>query len=480
MTNRIEIARKAQPGWAKLDVGKRLIALKRLRVAVAANLDRVVEVICGEVGKPPLDALTGDVMVVLEHLRYCEREAAKILRPRHGNKPGMLFRGTRFLEIWEPHGVVVVIAPWNYPLQLAMGPMTTALVAGNAVVLKCSEHTPAVANLINELCVEAGLPDGLVQVCWDAPNEASQLIEAQPDFVFFTGSSRNGKVVAERCSALQIPTIMELGGKDACLVFASCDLQRAVDGVTYAAFSNAGQVCVGAKRVYVEHAIFDRFLGMFMERVGRVRVGTGTDCDMGPVRMELVRTMLAEQVDDAIARGATMHTKWDRGTEDVPPLILTGVSRDARLLQEESFGPMVCLEAFRDEEEAVAMANGSMFALGASVFTGDDAQGQRVARAMTAGSCTVNDAIRSVGNPYVAFGGNKASGHGRYHGRAGLEAFSRLKTVMTQYRKQSVEVHWFPFTATTYARVRGLMLLRHGTGDLLARVKQLMKAIKQA
>lgn len=476
MTNRIEIARKAQPGWAKLGVSERLVALKRVRLAVAGNLDRLVEAICGEVGKPPLDALTGDVMVVLEHLRYCEREATEVLQPRRCRKPAMLFRGARFCEIWEPHGVVVVIAPWNYPLQLAMIPLTTALVAGNAVVLKCSEHTPAVANLIAELCEEAGLPEGLVQVCWDAPNEAKQLIEAQPDLVFFTGSSRNGKMVGERCSALQIPTIMELGGKDACLVFASCDLPRAVDGVTYASFSNAGQVCLGVKRVYVEATIFDRFLVMLKKRTNSIRVGTDVDSDMGPVRLPFVRTMLAEQVDDAVARGASVHTNWDRGTENVPPLILTGVSRDARLLQEESFGPVVCLEAFQDEAEAIAMANGSLFSLGASVFSGDDAQGQRVARVMNSGSCTLNDAIRSVGNPYAAFGGNKASGHGRYHGRAGLEAFSRLKTIMTMYRKRRVEVHWFPFTAKTYARLRGLMLFRHGTGGLLARVKQLVQA----
>jgi acyl-CoA reductase-like NAD-dependent aldehyde dehydrogenase len=476
MANRIEVAREVQPEWAKLSVRGRLTALKKMRQALAARMDRVVETICEEVGKPPLDALSGDVLVVLEHLRYCEREAAKVLHARRAGQPAILFRGARFDEVMEPHGVALVFAPWNYPLQLAMVPMTTALVAANAVVLKCSERTPKVATLIAELCAEAGLPEGLVQVCCDEPGEARALIEARPDLVFFTGSSGNGRVVAERCAMLQIPTIMELGGKDACLVFASCDVKRAIDGVTYAAFSNAGQVCLGAKRVYVERAIFAEFVPGLVARAREVRVGTGVDCDMGPVRMEFVRALLATQVDDAVARGATLHVEWDHKEDIVPPLILTGVPRAARLLNDETFGPVICVEAFDDEAEAIALANDSAFALGSSVFSGDDAQAQRVALALSAGSCTINDAIRSVGNPYAAFGGNKASGYGRYHGRAGLEAFSRVKSVMRVTRPQRLEIHWFPFTAKTYARLRGLLLFRHGADGVLARMKQLMKA----
>jgi len=475
MASRIEVAREVQPEWAKLSVRERLTALKKIRQALAARMDRVVETICEEVGKPPLDALSGDVLVVLEHLRYCEREAAKVLRTRRAGQPAILFRGARFDEVMEPHGVAVVFAPWNYPLQLAMVPMTTALVAGNAVVLKCSERTPKVAALIEELCLEARLPEGLVQVCCDAPDEARALIEARPDVVFFTGSSANGHAVAERCATLQIPTIMELGGKDACLVFASCDVTRTINAVTYAAFSNAGQVCVGAKRVFVERAIFAEFVAGLVARAREVRVGPGVDCDMGPVRMEFVRSLLAEQVDDAVARGATLHAEWDRRGDVVPPLILTGVPRAARLLNDETFGPVVCVGAFDDEAEAIALANDSAFALGSSVFGGDDAQAQRMARALSAGSCTINDTIRSVGNPYVAFGGNKASGYGRYHGRAGLEAFSRVKSVMTVTRPQRMEIHWFPFTAKTYALLRGLMLFRHGAGGLLGRLKQLVK-----
>jgi len=475
MANRIEIARGAQPGWAKLSVRERLAALKKMRLALTARLDPVVETICEEVGKPPLDALSGDVLVVLEHMRYCEREAVNVLRTRRVGQPAILFRGVRFDEVMEPHGVALVFAPWNYPLQLAMVPMTTALVAGNAVVLKCSERTPKVAALIAELCAEARLPEGLVQVCCDAPVEAQALIEAGPDVVFFTGSSANGRAVAERCATLQIPAIMELGGKDACLVFASCDLERTIDGVTYAAFSNAGQVCVGAKRVYVERTILAAFVAGFLARARMIRVGTAVDCDMGPVQMEFLRSLLAEQVDDGIARGATLHADWDRQGDVVPPLILTGVPRAARLLNDETFGPVVCVESFGDELEAIALANDSAFALGASVFSGNKVQAQRVARALNTGSCTINDAIRSVGNPYASFGGNKASGYGRYHGRAGLEVFSRMKSVMTVIRPQRKEIHWFPLTAKTYAQLRGLMLFRHGAGSVLARMKQLMK-----
>ena len=162
-----------------------------------------------------MDALAGDVMVTLEQLRFYERRAGNLLRSRKESKPWFFYQGARFFRTHEPHGAVLVFAPWNYPFQLSVVPMATALFAGNAVVLKCSERTPRTAGLIQELCDSAGLPEGLVQVSCEAPELASALIDAHPDLLFFTGSGRNGVEVAKKAAALMIPTIMELGGKDA-------------------------------------------------------------------------------------------------------------------------------------------------------------------------------------------------------------------------------------------------------------------------
>lgn len=470
---RIEKARRAQARWAGLSVDRRSKALRSLRNEIASQIDQIVAVISEEVGKPPLDVLTGDILVVLEQLRFYERNADQFLRSHLVGKPWFFFTGTRFTESREPHRVALIFAPWNYPFQLAVVPMITALFAGNAVLLKCSEKTPRTAALIASLCNDANLPEDLVQVSCESPEAAGALIDAGPDFLFFTGSSRNGCIVAQRAAKYLIPAVLELGGKDACIVFASCDLARAIEGVVYGAFSNAGQVCVGAKRIYVEQSIYDAFLRGFIDRIAQLRIGTTLDSDMGPILIEAVRELLSEQVEDALARGARLHTVWERGSDRVAPLVFTDIPPEAHLLTQESFGPVVCVASFRDEEEAIQLANSTPFALSASIFIGDTDRGQRIAAQLTSGTCAVNDAIRNIGNPQASFGGNRSSGYGRYHGSAGLYTFSRTKTVMVVTRPRPREIHWFPFTSLTFNRLRGLLLFRHRSGPALRKMKDL-------
>ena len=248
---------------------------------VASQCESIADSIARETSKPPLDALSGDVLVTLETMRYYEAHAARILRSRRVGKPAFFFRGARFESHFEPHGVALIFGPSNYPFQLSVIPLVTALAAGNAVVLKCSERTPVTAALIARLCAQADLPPNLVQVLHDGPEESAALIDARPDIIFFTGSSRHGQMVAERAARHLIPSILELGGKDAGLVFADCHLERAVEGITYGAFSNGGRVCVGVKRAYVEASIFDEFLARLKQRIASLRVGYGAGC--GPL-----------------------------------------------------------------------------------------------------------------------------------------------------------------------------------------------------
>jgi len=454
-------ARTAQALWARRTVAERARAMRPLRLAIAERMDEIVQTISEEVGKPPMDALAGDVMVTLEQLRFYERKAAQVLRPMRRGKPAFLYSSARFVEVQEPHGVVLVCAPWNYPLQLSVVPMATALFAGNAVLLKCSESAPQTAQTIAELCVASGLPEGLVQVSWGGPDEAAALLDARPDFVFFTGSSANGRAVAAKAASLMVPAAMELGGKDAALVFDSCDVERAANGVVYAGFANAGQACVSAKRIYVQRGVYEDFLRALLQRVSHLRVGTTIESDLGSVRLEAVRKRLHEQVADALARGAVLRAG---SPDDATPMVLTEVPEDAVLLRDESFGPVVCVTPFETETDAIAMANASEFALSASVWTGDEVQGERAAMQLQCGSCAVNDAIRNIGNPETAFGGNKMSGYGRYHGVEGLRTFSRVKSVMTAGRLKKTEVHWFPFSARTYEQLRGVLQMRHLDG----------------
>jgi acyl-CoA reductase-like NAD-dependent aldehyde dehydrogenase len=459
--DRIARARTAQFSWARRTPAGRVTALRPLRHAIAARIDEIVEVISAETAKPPTDALAGDILVTLEHLRFYELHSARILQPREVPRSPIFFSGTSFTESLEPHGVVLICAPWNYPLQLAVIPMATALFAGNAVLLKCSEQTPRTARLIQDLCIAADLPPNLVQISTEPPDEASALIDAQPDLIFFTGSNRNGRAVAAKAADLMIPTIMELGGKDPAMVLESCDLARTVHGIVYGSFSNAGQVCVGSKRILVQQSIYDDFLPLFLERIAQLRTGTSTESDLGPIRIDAVRQRLAEQLADALARGATLLTPPPKGANSSAPIVLTNVPVGSSLLLDESFGPIVSIVRFETEAEAIRLANCSAFALSASIWTRDLKQGRRIAAQLHCGSCAINDVIRNIGNPHAAFGGNKFSGHGRYHGAEGLRAFSRIKSVMTVTRPRPIEVHWFPFTTRTFTRLRAILQIRH-------------------
>jgi acyl-CoA reductase-like NAD-dependent aldehyde dehydrogenase len=475
---RIAHARTAQAAWARRTPSERVAALRPLRHAIAARIDEIIEVISAETGKPPMDALAGDIMVTLEHLRFYERHSARILQPRPVPRSRIFFSGTRFTEFLEPHGIVLICAPWNYPLQLAVVPMVTALFAGNAVLLKCSEQTPRTARLIQDLCAAPGLPPNLVQISTEPPEQASALIDAHPDLIFFTGSNRNGREVAAKAAELMISTIMELGGKDPAIVLESCDLARTVNGIAYASFSNAGQVCVGAKRIFVQQSIYDNFLRLFLERIAQLRTGTTMESDLGPIRVDSVRQRLTEQLADAVARGATLLTPPPTRTNSTAPIVLADVPVGASLLLDESFGPIVSIARFTTEAEALMLANCSAFALSGSVWTRDPEQARRIAAQLHCGSCSINDAIRGIGNPHAAFGGNNFSGHGRYHGAQGLRAFSRIKSIMIVTRPRPIEVHWFPFTTRTFSRLRAILQLRH-TAGLRNKLRSLSSVWKQ-
>jgi acyl-CoA reductase-like NAD-dependent aldehyde dehydrogenase/uncharacterized protein (DUF2141 family) len=466
-------ARAAQPAWGSLHVSRRCTILGNLRGEIALQCESIADTIARETSKPLLDALSGDVLVTLEHLRYYESHAERILRPHRIGKPSFLFHGARFEASFEPHGVALIFGPSNYPFQLSVIPLITALAAGNAVVLKCSERAPITATLIARLCANANLPFNLVQVLYDGPEQSAALIEARPDFIFFTGSSRHGKQVAERAAKYLIPTVLELGGKDASLVFADCHLDRAVEGITYGAFSNAGRVCVAVKRVYVDASIYDEFLVRLKHRISMLRVNTDPDADFCPLT-EHAQSDVRAQIEDALSCGATLHLPQDRATVAHQPTLLTDVPAEARILTEESFGPVLCVASFRDEAEAIALANASPFALSSSIWTHNQACARRVAAQLSAGSCSINDVIRNIANPHAAFGGNRLSGYGRYHGPEGLRSFSRMKTVMTASDRRTREINWFPFNSRTKHQLAILVRFRHGATGLVERFSRLL------
>ncbi|SDF75600.1 aldehyde dehydrogenase family protein [Terriglobus roseus] len=460
----IEIGRAAGRQWSQQTSMARRRVLSRLASVLAARQDDLVSAIVQDVGKPSLDALSGDVLVTLEQMRYYHRHAHKVLMPRRVAGDWLLFHGSHFIETFEPHGVVLIYGPANYPLQLSMIPAITAMYAGNAVVLKMSEQTPKLAEILKKIVIEAALPANLVQIVCDSPATAESYIDARPDFICFTGSSVNGARVAERAARFLIPTLMELGGKDAAIVFSDCNLERTIEGVVYGAFLNSGQVCVGIKRLFIEEAIYTDFMVRFKQRIWGLSISAGNEDphDLSPVSSKSLLQRLQVQIADALQRGAQVATD-PADLSGETPLVLIEVPRDAALLSEESFGPVLCVSRFHSEEDAIHLADDSIFALGASVWTSDPARATRVASQMHAANIAINDVIRNIANPAVSFGGNQSSGYGRYHGPAGLRTFSRTKTVMYGRSKATRERNWFPFTAKEYDLLRKLIRFRFQT-----------------
>lgn len=466
----IEAGRTAGREWSKQKPLARRRTLLRLASVLVARQDDLVAAIVQDTGKPPLDALCGDVLVTLEHMRYYHKYAHKLLAPRRVSRDWLLFHATRFTEIFEPHGVVLIYAPSNYPLQLSMVPAITALYAGNAVVLKLSEKTPVLAELLLQIIAQVGFPYKLLQIAYDAPTTAIAYVDARPDAVCFTGSCLNGSKIAERAARQLIPTLMELGGKDAAIVFSDCNLGRTIEGVVYGAFVNSGQVCVGIKRLYVERKIYSEFLNRLKKRIAGLSISATNDpsSDLSPLSSGPLLQRLQTQIADALARGAKLATD-SADLSGATPLVLTEVPRDSLLLQEESFGPVLCVSPFDSEEKAVNLANDSEFALGASIWTSDLARADRLARQMNAANIAINDVIRNVASPSAAFGGNRSSGYGRYHGPAGLATFSRTKSIMYNHSNSTHQLNWFPFTASTYRWLRRVIRLRYQTLMRLSR-----------
>jgi acyl-CoA reductase-like NAD-dependent aldehyde dehydrogenase/uncharacterized protein (DUF2141 family) len=473
---RMDRARYAQRAWAALPLAARAGTLASLRRKIAAARDYIVEALMQDTGKPLLDALSGDVLVTLEQMLFYERNAARILAPRKVGKSAVFYRGATFHEQFEPHGVAIIYGPSNYPFQLSMVPAITALYAGNAVVLKVSERTPAVARIVEELC-SGTLPAGLLQVVQDDPASAAAYLDFNPSIVFFTGSSANGRKVAARAAAQLVPTVLELGGKDAALVFADCNLERTVEGVVYGAFSHAGQVCVGIKRLFVEQSIYGVFLERLLRRMASLRIGSGHDCDFGALRSEAARQLLKSQVEEALAGGARLETLSTGELWGDSPIVLSNVPAEAHLLTEESFGPVLCVQPFSTEAEAISFADDSAFSLSASVWTRNMQRARRIASALHTGSCAINDVVRNIANPHAGFGGNASSGYGRYHGSHGLLAFSRVKTVMTMNSSRRREINWFPFTRKTYKRLDTLIELRHRPRGLFNALRRLFVVV---
>ncbi|HVL49782.1 MAG TPA: aldehyde dehydrogenase family protein [Candidatus Thermoplasmatota archaeon] len=448
-------ARAAQRAWRERRLDERLSLLLRFSTLVLRDRVALATLVSREMGKPVPEALATDVLPLLDAVKFLERHGLGALRSRKFrlDNPILLDRASRIY--YEPRGVVGIVAPWNYPLAIPGAQAVFALFAGNAVVLKPSEHATLVALRFRDLMREAGLPEDLLAVVpGDGPTTGAALAAGDVDHLIFTGSVETGRAVKAACDARGKPACLELGGNDAAVVLEDADLRLAANGIVWSRFANAGQTCAAAKRAIVVERVADAFVDLVRTRAEALRVGRGIDADVdvGPlVSAEAIAT-LEKRVSDAVAAGARVVAGGRRATEAGPghfyrPTILADVPPEAEVAREETFGPVLSILRAKDEEDAVRLANATRYGLTASVWTRDVAHGERVARRLEAGTVTVNDHTYTFAAMETPWAGVKDSGHGVTHGVWGLLDLVTMKHVNVSPSRRLPTFWWFPYAA---------------------------------
>src|SRR3984893_17163908 len=355
-------ARAAQAKWSKTPIPDRAAQLKILRERILSSRDALADAIVQESGKPRAEALFADVFVALDTAEYFAVNADRMLQPEALSHHNLAAKGKSGTLTYEPLGVIGMISSWNYPLAIPISQIIPAIVAGNAVVCKTSEFTPHCGALMERLFASAGFPESLVTMVQGGGEVGQALIDAAPDKLLFTGSVETGRRVAEACAKRLIPTVLELGGKDAMIVLADADLAIAASGAVWGSYTNCGQVCLSVERIFVEKAISESFAGLCVEKTKKLRLGPGSDpaTDVGPlIRPQHVQRM-SDLIRDAVSRGAQVlcggNSRPDLGLNFFEPTVIAGVDSTMKLFQEETFGPILATQTVRDAEEDIASA----------------------------------------------------------------------------------------------------------------------------
>ncbi|KMW48824.1 aldehyde dehydrogenase [Ralstonia insidiosa] len=431
--NAVDAAAAAFPGWAAIGPTERRALLMRAAQALEAKGAAFAAAMAAETGASALWA-GFNVHLAASGLQ----EAAAMVTQIAGeiipsDVPGSLAMGVR-----QPAGVVLGIAPWNAPVILAARAIALPLACGNTVVLKGSEISPATHGLIIEALQEAGLPKGVVNFVTNAPADAGAIVEAMIAHpavrrVNFTGSTRVGRIIAQTCATYLKPAVLELGGKAPLLVLADADIDAAVDGAAFGAFANSGQICMSTERIIVDEAIADTFVAKLAAKAASLPLG---DPRKGPAVLGSVVDMSTVErcnhlIDDALAKGAKLLCGGKATSTLMPATLLDHVTTDMLIYSEESFGPVKGIVRVRGDDAAIACANDNAYGLSSAVFSRDVARAMNVARRIESGICHINGPTVHD-EAQMPFGGVKASGFGRFGGRAGVAEFTELRWMTVQ------------------------------------------------
>jgi succinate-semialdehyde dehydrogenase/glutarate-semialdehyde dehydrogenase len=422
-------AQAAFPAWRKTTGKTRGAFLRAIADEIEKRRDEIARTITMENGKPLAQSL-GEVAMSIDHLQWFAEEA----RRAYGRITPHQVDGKRHLIIKSPMGVVAAITPWNFPLVLALRKVAPALAAGNTVILKPAEQTPLSSLVIAECAAAAGLPAGVFQIVFGDASQIGEEFLRNPlcRKLTFTGSTEVGKILIGRAAQGVKPLSLELGGHAPVLIFDDADFDRAVEGALIAKTRNIGQSCIAANRIYVQKTIYDKFLEAFTAKMSSLKVGNGSEAgvDIGPLIDAAGLSKALSHIQDAVARGGRILCGGDRRGEKgffIEPTVISDVSKGALCMLEETFAPVAPVCPFETEEEAIAMANDTVYGLSAYAFTSSLDRAFRLMESLEAGTIGINDGVPSTSN--CPFGGVKQSGWGRELGSEGMDAFLETKHV---------------------------------------------------
>jgi acyl-CoA reductase-like NAD-dependent aldehyde dehydrogenase len=465
-------ARAAQPAWASLSFPERARVILKAREFMLAERDEIARLVSRETGKPLAEAMSMEIVPTLDTMHYFAHASAGLLRPQNIDigQYGMMGRSSSIR--FKPLGVVGIISPWNFPLATPVDEVVMALMAGNAVVLKPSELTPLIALKAGELFSGAGLAKGLLEIVTGDGSTGAALVDARVDKIMFTGSVATGKRVAEAAARYLIPVVLELGGKDPMIVLEDADIKNAARGAVWGAFANAGQACASVERCYVHESIAPKFIEIVVAETKALKQGVGTEVavDIGSMTNERQLEIVDHHVQDAEERGAKILTGGKRGENlkgyFYQPTVLTNVNHDMTIMRDETFGPVLPVMTFKSDDEAVKLANDSVYGLTASVWTRNIARGRRLAEEIQAGTVMVNEVVYTHGIAQTPWGGVKDSGYGRTHGRAGLLELVTPQHVHLNRISFLPDLWWFRYNQNA-TRLFSDLARRFTTGSLM-------------
>jgi succinate-semialdehyde dehydrogenase/glutarate-semialdehyde dehydrogenase len=481
----VEAAKAAETGWRELPVAAKKSIFLRVREILLGRAPELAELVCREKGSPIVEASAVDVITGLEILDYYGCHLDKARAPRRTRLHNPLFAHKRSAFLFQPLGVTLVISPWNFPFVIPFSDVTSALAAGNTVVLRPSSTTPFCGLFIGEVYAEAGLPPGVLNVVnTRAPQAEYMISHPAVQTVMFTGSVGIGRRVMELAARNLTHIVLELGGKDPMVVLEDADLELAARGAVWAAFMNTGQSCASVERVYVDEAVVEPFTAKVLELTRSLRVGDplDPDIDVGPMTTKEQRDVVEDHLADARARGARILCGGER-LKELPgyfltPAVVAGADHTMKIMMEETFGPALPIMAFRTMEEALALANDCEYGLTASVWTRNRKSAAWLADRIEAGTVTVNDHMFSFTDPKAIWGGVKKTGVGRSHGPYGLLDISNVKLVSYDFHRRKSQLWWYPYDRSKIGFFRQATVLLHG-GRLGAKFKSLGALLPQ-